>query len=125
MRDIENRRDIMLLVDSFYEKVLKDEIIGFIFTDIAKINVKHHMPKMYDFWETTLFNKAIYKGNPMRIHMEMNDKVPMKKEHFLRWIELFNSTVDGLFSGTKAALAKTRALSISTVMQIKIVQQHS
>jgi len=114
----------MLLVDTFYARVLKDEIIGFIFTDIAKINVEKHMPKMYDFWETTLFHKAIYKGNPMRIHMELNKKISMKKEHFQRWLELFNSTVDALFSGTKAELAKTRALSISTVMQIKIAQQH-
>ena len=87
--------------------------------------MKNHMPKMYDFWETTLFHKAVYKGNPMQIHTEVNKKFSMKKEHFHRWLELFNTTVDELFSGENAELAKTRALSIATVMQIKITQQNN
>lgn len=125
MKDIENRNDIVLLVDSFYSHVLKDETIGFIFTDVAKINIEQHMPKMYDFWETTLFHNVVYKGNPMLIHTELNKRIPLKKEHFERWLELFNTTVNELFTGTKAELAKTRALSIATVMQIKIAQQHT
>ena len=60
----------------------------------------------------------------MQIHLELNAKFLLNKEHFLCWLALFNSTVEELFSGTKAELAKTRALSISTVMQIKIRQQN-
>ena len=120
--DLENREDIKQLVDAFYIKVLKNETIGFIFNDVAKINLELHMPKMYDFWETTLFHKAIYKGNPMVIHTDLNKKSPLKKSHFDEWLKLFNETVDELFHGEKAELAKTRALSIATVMQIKISQ---
>lgn len=121
-KDIETRKDIELLVDSFYQKVLKDETIGYIFNEVAKIDLAKHMSMMYDFWETTLFHKAVYKGNPMEVHVDLNEKVALKKVHFDQWLSMFNKTVDELFSGEKAELAKTRALSIATVMQIKIHQ---
>ena len=121
-KDIENREDIELLVDSFYKKVVDDEVIGFIFNDVANIDWEKHMPIMYDFWETTLFHKAVYKGNPMQVHVDLTNKVALKKEHFDQWLSMFNATVNELFVGDKAELAKTRALSIATVMQIKIHQ---
>ena len=124
-RDIENREDIELLVNTFYKKVLSDDIIGYIFTEVVKINFHEHMPKMVDFWETTLFQNIIYKGNPMTVHLHLNLKEPLKKKHFDQWLYLFNETVDELFIGEKAHLAKTRAVSIATMMQIKIHQQNS
>jgi len=41
-------------------------------------------------------------------------------EHFQKWLLLFTETVDQLFEGEKAELAKQRATSIATVMQIKM-----
>ncbi len=122
--DIENRKDIELLVNSFYKKVLADQVIGYIFTDVVKINFDEHMPKMVDFWETTLFQNVIYKGNPMAVHLHLNLNEPLKKKHFEQWLTLFNETVDELFVGEKAHLAKTRAMSIATMMHIKIHQQN-
>lgn len=119
-KDLESRKDIECLVNTFYKKVLTDEVIGHIFTEIAKIDMDKHMPIMYDFWETTLFQNGMYKGNPIQVHQNLNKKKPLTKTHFDRWISLFNSTIDSLFVGDKAELAKTRALSIATVMQIKI-----
>jgi hemoglobin len=121
-RDIENKDDIKLLVDSFYKKVLNNNQIGFIFTDVAKIILEGHMPKMYSFWESTLLRSNSYKGNLMMIHTALHQKTPLKKEHFEEWLRLFNETVSELFHGETAELAKTRALSIATVMQIKISQ---
>ncbi|OPZ14298.1 MAG: hypothetical protein BWZ05_02362 [Bacteroidetes bacterium ADurb.BinA245] len=46
----------------------------------------------------------------------------MNPEHFNRWIELFTKTVDDLFEGTNATTIKQRAMSIATVMQIKIAK---
>ncbi len=123
--DIKDRADIQKFVDHFYEKVLTDEKIGFIFNEVAQINLEHHMPVMYDFWETTLFHNNIYRGNPMQVHLDLHTKSKLKKEHFDRWLQLFMETIDNLFEGEKAELAKTRALSIATVMQIKIAQSKS
>ena len=120
LRDIEGREDIQKLVDAFYQKVLEDPIISHFFVKVVQLDWEKHMPVMYDFWETTLLHTGSYKGNPMQTHLALHQKSPLKKEHFDRWVELFSSTVDALFSGATANLAKTRALSIATMMQIKI-----
>ncbi|HTS44426.1 MAG TPA: group III truncated hemoglobin [Puia sp.] len=119
-KDIETKADIELLVNNFYEKVKADPVIGYIFTDVAKVNWEKHLPVMYQFWENTLFYTGGYAGNPMTVHRRLHNMTPLKPEHFQQWIKLFSQTVDELFSGEKASLAKERAVSISSLMQIKI-----
>ena len=123
-KDIENRKDIELLVDRFYDKVIADPLIGFIFNDIAKVNWAKHLPVMYDFWENTLLYSGSYTGNPMEIHNRLNKVVPLTAAHFQQWLDLFTGTVDELFEGEKSRLAKQRAISIATLMQIKIIKQN-
>lgn len=124
-KELSGRADIELLVQSFYAKVKKDDTIGFIFNDIAKVNWEKHLPVMFDFWENVLFYTGSYEGNPMLIHQHIHRVVPLTREHFLRWYQLFSQTVDELFEGENAMLAKQRAFSISTVMQIKILDSAS
>ena len=122
--DIANRDDIILLVNTFYEKVKRDNVIGYIFNDVAKVNWEKHLPVMYDFWENVIFFTGAYTGNPMTAHKQLHQKTPLNAEHFQEWIKLFTQTVDELFEGEKAELTKQRAISIATVMQIKIVHGH-
>ena len=119
-KDIRTREDIELLINSFYEKVKSDPVIGYIFTDVVKVNWNKHLPVMYSFWENTIFFTGGYSGNPMEIHKRLNQRVPLKAEFFERWTALFTDTVDEMFDGEKASLAKQRAISIAVVMQIKI-----
>lgn len=76
---------------------------------------------MYDFWENVLFYSGNYSGNPMDVHIKLNEIAPIKIEHFQRWLEIFNETVDELFEGETSFRLKQRASSIATVMQIKIL----
>lgn len=124
-KDITSRKDIELLVDKFYDKIKNDDQIGFIFTDIAKVNWEKHLPVMYDFFENMLFYTGSYTGNPMELHKHVNRLFPLTDEHFKRWNKLFSTTVDELFKGDTANLVKMRAMSISTVMQIKIAAETS
>jgi hemoglobin len=119
-KDIANRADIQLLVDSFYTKVQADETIGYLFNDVAKVNWELHLPRMYDFWENILFQTGGFKGNPMVAHVQLHQKSPLSAAHFERWQQLFLTTVDELFEGDKAELIKQRARSIATMMQIKV-----
>lgn len=122
MNDIENREDIELLIFRFYEKMLDDIVIGFIFTNIAKINIDEHKSVICDFWETVLFNKPVYKRGPevMKVHHELNKKIHLKKGHFTRWLYLFCSTIDEMFEGEYADRAKERANSIAASMQKRL-----
>ena len=119
-RKLENREDIEFLVDVFYEKVKRDPLIGYIFTDVMKVNWEKHLPRINDFWENTLLYTGGYNGNPLEIHRRLNKVIPLTAELFKRWTDLFCETVDELYEGEKAVLAKQRAISISTVMQLKM-----
>ncbi len=117
--DIRNRKDIETLVNAFYEKIKTDAKIGYLFNDVAKVNWELHLPKMYDFWDSILFYKASYEGNPMDKHKVLHEKSPMTKAHFQHWIDLFNKTVNAHFEGTKAEEMKKRAMNIATAMMYK------
>lgn len=118
--DIFNRDDLIHLVDTFYTKVQLNPRIGPIFTDVAKIDWSHHLPKMYDFWESVLFGTATYKGNPMLTHFALNDKIALKVEEFNAWKLIFMETVDELFAGKNAETIKQKAQSIADLMDFKI-----
>jgi hemoglobin len=118
--DINDRNDIMLLVDTFYKNVALNKEIGPIFTDVAKVDWIHHLPKMYDFWESILFGKAVYKGNPMLTHFALNEQTPLQSEQFNMWKNLFFQTADDLFIGSNAALIKQKTQSIADLMHFKI-----
>jgi len=120
MNDISSREDIKLLVDTFYSYVQKNKGLDYIFNDFAKVDWESHLPKMYDFWETILFHKSLYKGAPMPIHVKMSMETSFNKQHFSDWLSLFKGTVDELFEGKNALTIKTRAESIAMIMQMKV-----
>ena len=119
-KDIEAGKDIELLVNSFYEKVKLNPVIGYIFNDVMNVNWEKHLPVMYRFWENAIFYTGAYTGNPLMVHKHLNKLFPLTAEHFAEWNKLFSATVDELFEGEKANLAKQRAISISTVIQLEI-----
>jgi hemoglobin len=121
-KDISSREDLFLLVKKFYDKLLNDETISYLFTDIAKIDLDHHLPVLVDFWDSILFQSDTYRKNAMQPHLILHQKSPLQKHHFETWLRYFNNTVDELFEGEKTLIAKERAQSIATVMQIKLVQ---
>ena len=120
MNDIETKQDLEFLLSKFYSKLLSDETISYIFTDVAKINLESHLPKIIDFWNLSLFGKGDYSNNVMKIHLYLNAEENLNENHFKTWLNTFNLTVDENFSGKNAEIIKTKALSIATVMQIKI-----
>ena len=87
---------------SFYDKVRRDEVIGYIFNDVAKVDWAHHIPIICDFWENILFQTNVYKGNPMVTHMRLHALTPLTKSHFDQWQKLFVETVDEHFEGEMA-----------------------
>jgi hemoglobin len=118
--DITNKDDIKLLVDTFYDKVKINSVIGHIFNDIAKVDWEHHLPKMYSFWESLLLGEKGFTGNPMQKHIELSKLTAMTETQFSEWLLIFTQTTDELFEGIKADEAKTRAANIARLMLYKI-----
>ncbi|WP_419869229.1 group III truncated hemoglobin [Chryseobacterium sp. CT-SW4] len=120
MKTLDSRQDIEELVNSFYEKVVEDETIGFFFNDIVKVDWEKHLPKMYSFWETILFGQMSYKGNPMGAHFPINEIEALEKKHFERWLELWKQTIEENFTGKNAELALYKAQNIAQLMAFKM-----
>ena len=123
MKNLENREDIIFLIDTFYKKILIDDKIGFFFTKVIKLDWSKHIPIMYDFWETTLLGVAKYKGNPMLKHIELNAMEELNSEHFERWTSLWTKTVQENFVGEISEQAIKKAKQIGGLMKFKIDQQ--
>lgn len=117
MRDISDANDIKTLVEHFYGKVMKDPIIGFLFTDIAAIDLEHHLPKISAFWSWQLLGIPGYSGRTFEKHVTLHQRAALNADHFHRWLYLFRGSVDALFAGPVADAAKARAAAIAQSMQ--------
>lgn len=115
-KDILNIEDIKLLVDTFYSNVQKDDLIGNIFNEKLNGRWPEHLEKMYRFWQTILLEEHTYSGSPFPPHRQL----PVEKEHFNRWMEIFTETVDNLFTGKIAEEAKLRAKNMAEMFNYKI-----
>ena len=119
--DIAGRDDIKLFVEAFYQKLLQDSDLKPFFNHILAHNtLEEHLETITDFWEDILFLTTKYGRNAMKPHLELNERIAFKEIHFKAWLKHFNTTIDQYFQGDKARLAKNRALSIATIMQIKL-----
>ena len=120
MKDITTRQDIIHLIDSFYTKVVKDDLIGSYFTEVVTLDFEKHLPVMYNFWESVLLGGTSYKGNPMIKHIQLHQKKALEEKHFNRWLTLWEQTIDEHFTGSVADQAKHRAKSIKSIMMFKL-----
>lgn len=79
------------LVDTFYQRIRDDEILGPIFIGNVS-NWDVHMPKMKDFWSSVALHSSRYSGQPVPAHVKLAKDV--EPEHFVRWLALFNQTLE-------------------------------
>ncbi|VAW14243.1 globin family protein [hydrothermal vent metagenome] len=121
--DIKNRADIKLLVGTFYAKIRAHEVLGPIFNGIIT-DWESHLVLLTDFWETQLLLKRKYYGNPVTVHQEVDDKMnhSITSEHFGLWLNDWFATIDELFEGDTAWVAKNRAQKMSTMLFMQMYQ---
>lgn len=115
-KDISDITDIQLLVNTFYERVRKDDLLQPIFNQTIDNRWPEHLEKMYRFWQTVLLEEHTYHGSPFLPHA----KLPVDRTHFDRWIHLFTSTVNDLFEGEHADKAKWQGERMAELFHYKI-----
>lgn len=116
MPDIKTEHDLEILTKAFYEKALVDTHIGFFFTDVVKLDLEEHIPKITKFWSMQILGGRDYDGNPFQTHRAINELSSLKREHFQRWVMLFHETVDALYAGDNANLIKMKSAAIASRM---------
>ena len=113
--DIRNKEDIELMMRTFYGSLLTNEKISPVFSNT---DFEAHMPHMIAFWSFVLLNEEGYKTNVFDKHVHL----PIKEEHFEIWLSHFEKTINDLFSGEKAELAKLRGQGIAYTFKTKLKQ---
>lgn len=122
-KDISNRDDVYQLVTHFYVKVRKDEVLGPFFNETIK-NWDEHLDHLTTFWESSLFLKTKYYGNPLEAHVKVDKAYnnSITELHFGIWLNLWFQTIDELFKGDYAENAKRRARKMGTFLYLKIFE---
>jgi hemoglobin len=120
LHDIKDRADCERLVRAFYGRALTDPVIGFIFVDVAKLDLEAHVPQIASFWETILLGAQSYRGGAFAPHAVLHAKVGLRAGHFERWLWLWRQTVDELFAGERAELAKSHAQRVAQAFHARL-----
>jgi hemoglobin len=124
--DILNRADVYTLVTTFYAKIRKDDVLGPIFNNRIH-DWDSHLDHLTDFWESSLFFVNKYKGNPLEKHVEVDAAIDhvINEHHFGIWLNYWIRTLDELFEGDKANIAKNRARKMGTFIHIKLFESRT
>jgi hemoglobin len=115
-QDIQTLDDIKLMVNTFYGRIQKNEVLGPIFEEKLDGRWEQHLEKMYRFWQTILFNEHTYSGAPFPPHARM----PIDESHFIIWVQNWTGTVDDFFLGPIADEAKRRGTLMAAIFNSKL-----
>jgi hemoglobin len=111
-----SENQIVTLVDAFYAKVRRDEILAPIFERaIAPEAWPIHLAKMYDFWSSVMLTSGRYKGNPLAVHMRV---AGLEAGMFARWLALFRATAEELFPAELAASFREKSERIAESLKL-------
>jgi hemoglobin len=126
-QDINNREDVALLVNQFYNKIKQDDILGPIFIGMIK-DWDSHLDHLTTFWESSLFMTRTlnerYTGNPIETHIKVDNYTghTINEKHFGIWLNYWVQTIDELFLGEVADNAKRRARKMASFIHIKLFE---
>lgn len=115
-KDIETKKDVQLLVDTFYDNARKDPKIGHIFEEHLSGHWEEHLEKLYRFWQTVILKDMSYYGKPVEPHFTLH----LSEGDFKQWLQVWIKTVDDLFAGPKAEWAKLRGRTMSEAFYKKL-----
>lgn len=118
--DIETPADCERLVRAFYGKAMDDPLIGWIFVDVARLDLEAHIPVIASFWSTVLLGTRTYGGGAFAVHASLHARAGLQSGHFDRWLVLWSETVDELFAGERAELAKSHAVRVAEAFQRRL-----
>lgn len=118
--DLAVRTDVEALLRRFYSRVMGDDVLAEPFAELRTKGLESHIPVMADFWETALFRAGLYRGSALHVHRYVHQRTPLNGSHFVRWLTVWNDTVDEMFTGPIAERAKIQGARIAWAMHRRL-----
>ena len=104
------------VVRGFYARIRDDDVLGPIFSAVIT-DWEPHLEKMCDFWSSMLLMTKRYEGRPVPAHVKIPD---LDKDHFARWLALFEMTARDIAPPQAAELFIDRASRVAQSLQLAI-----
>lgn len=79
------------------------------------LDFEKHIPHIVHFWSFVLHDEEGYKTNVFEKHIHL----PIEPHMFDVWLKVWIETIDNLFAGEKAELAKQRATILAHTFKSK------
>ena len=127
--DVMNKYDVIcdegidLLMEVFYAKIRADEKgVGAIFNKAVGITDEVwavHKKKIGEFWRGMLLGTGNFRGNPPQAHLNLP---PFPKEYFDIWLDLFEESLNQVFTEVPAAQILQRAQMIAAGFKTMLYQ---
>lgn len=108
-----DEQHLAILVDRFYDKVREDPLLGAVFSPVVH-DWDAHKRLLTSFWVAVSLRTGAYRGNPMAMHRPH----PIRREHFQRWLSLWEQTCHEVLDAEAAAAMIAYAHRIGTGLQL-------
>ena len=103
------------LVDLFYGRVRKDDLIGPVFNR-AIDDWPEHLERLQAFWSSVMLTSGRYKGNPMAAHRRHAGAIAPAM--FDRWLALWAEVTSERLPGPAAAALQHKAGHIAESLKL-------
>lgn len=114
---------IRCLVDRFYGRVRRDELLGPVFAHAVGEGDEAwaaHLARLAEFWSSVMLTSGRYHGDPFSVHLRLPDLEPAM---FDRWLALFNETCAELFEPGVADAFRERAVRIARSLRVGLFER--
>lgn len=103
-----------LLVDTFYARVRRDDLIGPIFNAVID-DWPLHLKTLSRFWNAVMLTSGRYKGQPILAHVKHREQITPAM--FDRWLGLWRETTNELMRPEAATALQAKAERMSGTLQ--------
>ena len=105
------------LVDLFYGRVRKDDLIGPVFNR-AIDDWPEHLDRLKAFWSSVMLTSGRYQGRPLPAHVKHGDSI--RQASFDRWLELWREATEDVLPPAAAAAMQEKAGRIAESLSMGI-----
>lgn len=116
-RDLDTAEEIFEMVTRQYVDVTQDELLEPYFTfGPGFMDWQAHIGKVTDYWSHVLLYAPDYEIDVIEAHRPLHGQDPFTPELFDRWLQIFEDTVEGGWTGPNATRVVKRATGMAWAM---------